>query len=261
MRDGVASETARHVVAHRLRCPRLSTAYGRPEDDEALSVEVAGDVEVGEGRMHAYLCRRTWFFDRVVVDALDGGFRQVVLVGAGYDGRAMRYKHEHARFYEVDHPSTQSDKLERLHRLGLSTGGIAFVGVDLATDDLDAALHRAGLLDDEPSLFVIEGVAAYLGTDVLAAVLGTLRALAAPASRLAISVGFSQLRSEPEAAARAQAFREAVAAMGEPIRNDLGVEGLAALLEASGWAVRHPGDALAPDAARFGLVLATTVAD
>jgi len=257
MRDGVASETARRVAAHRLRCPRVSTTFGRPDDDVALSSDIAAGVEVGEGRMHAYLCRRTSFFDGVVVDALDAGVEQVVTIGAGYDGRALRFCHESTAWYEVDHPTTQADKLERIARLGLSTDGVRFVGVDLTTGALTAGLVRSGFRREVPSLFLVEGVASYLTEDVLLALLGALRSLAADGSQLAISVGLSRLRTDPEALARAAAFREAVAALGEPIRNELSVEGFEALLVRTGWARARPDDA-DPEAATLGLVLATT---
>lgn len=240
MRDGAASETARRVAAHRLGCPREAVAYGRAADDDALGRDVALDVEIHEGRMHRYLCRRTAFFDRVVVRALDGGVRQVVLVGAGYDGRAMRFARPDVRFFEVDHPSTQRDKLARIERLGLSTTGITFVAADLTTDDVVARVRDAGLRTEVASLFVVEGLASYLTEDVLATTLSALRALAGAASLLAVSVGVS--RTGPVGAARVAALRDAVAAMGEPMRNELSDDAFDALLAASSWR-RGEGDA------------------
>jgi methyltransferase (TIGR00027 family) len=233
--EDAASETARRVAAHRLRCPRVATDHGRPHDDESLSADVAADVEVHEGRMHRYLCRRTSFFDHVVVDALDAGVRQIVLVGAGYDGRAMRFARDGVRFFEVDHRATQSDKVARLARLGLSTAGISFVEVDLTTDLLADALGAAGHDAGAPSCFLVEGVAAYLDEATISAMLAALRTIAAPGSRLAISVGFARRATDPEQVARAAAFREAVAALGEPIRNDLSPDEFVAVLARTGW--------------------------
>jgi methyltransferase (TIGR00027 family) len=256
-----ASQTARRVAAHRLRCPRLATTFGRAADDEVLSADVAADVEIHEGRMHRYLCRRTSFFDHVVVDALDADIRQVVLVGAGYDGRAMRFARDGVRFFEVDHPATQADKLARLSRLGLSTTGISFVEVDLTTGVLAERLAAAGLDAAAPSCVLLEGVASYLDEATISSTLRALRALAAPGSTLAVSVGFARRAADPEAAARSAAFREAVAALGEPVRNELSADEFAELLARSGWRRVAANEDLDDGdlASRAGLVVATPV--
>jgi methyltransferase (TIGR00027 family) len=233
VRGDTASETARRVAAHRLACPRLSTAHGRPGDDEVLSRDVARGVDIRFGRMHRYLCRRTSFFDRVVVDALDAGVTQVVIVGAGYDGRAMRYARHDATFFEVDHPATQADKRARLERLGLPATGIRFVTVDLTVDPLADRLAAAGHDPALPSCLVVEGLASYLEVEVLDATLRELRSVTAAGSVLAVSVGVA--RGDVEARIRAARFRSAVAALGEPIRNELTPDAFEVLLAATGW--------------------------
>jgi methyltransferase (TIGR00027 family) len=256
MRDGEASATARRVAAHRLRCPRVPTTFGRPGDDVALATDVAGDAAIREGRLHRYLCRRTSFFDRVVVDAIAAGVRQVVIVGAGYDGRAMRFAHPNVTWFEVDHPATQTDKLARLARLGLSTEGTAYIGIDLRSDPLVARLFGAGLDDAAATLFVLEGLVAYLSEPVLAATLGALRAAAAAGSQLAASVGRSRSGGTREDEARAAALREAVAQLGEPIRNELGAAAFAVVCERAGWRRTRRGVEDDPGAEGLGFVVA-----
>lgn len=261
VRADAASETARRVAAHRLSCPRLRTEEGRPDDDEVLARDVARGVELRLGRMHRYLCRRTAFFDHVVVDALDAGVSQVVIVGAGYDGRAMRYARRDATFFEVDHPATQGDKRARLARLGLDASGIRFVTVDLTTDLLGERLATAGHDATSPSCLLLEGVASYLDVDVLAATLDQLRSVAATGSVLAVSVGVARRDGDPAVEDRAARFRAAVAALGEPIRNELTVGGFDELLAGAGWrAVPVPGLDDAADDAGSGLVTAEPLA-
>jgi hypothetical protein len=62
-----------------------------------------------------------------VVAAIDRGVRQVVVGAAGYDGRAFRYAKPGARWFEVDHPATQRDKLARL---GLDASHVRFIEAD-----------------------------------------------------------------------------------------------------------------------------------
>jgi O-methyltransferase involved in polyketide biosynthesis len=118
VREDSASRTARSVAAHRLDYDRLRTPYGDPAADAALARDVAAGLERPPAtRMHSYLRARTAFFDRVVVNSLGHGVRQVVTGAAGYDGRAVRYARRGVRWFEVDHPATQADKMERITRL------------------------------------------------------------------------------------------------------------------------------------------------
>src|ERR1035441_6673355 len=116
--------------------------------------------------MARYLRARTSFFDRVVVNALDRNVAQVVAVGAGYDGRSLRYAKSGGRWFEVDHPDTQGDKRERLARLGIDAPQVTFVGVDLSDTGLAAALVDGGYQPDAPSMMICEGVAVYLDEPV-----------------------------------------------------------------------------------------------
>ena len=120
MEDGGPSVAARRVAAHRLGFSRVPAAYGVPAADDALAADVAAGLVAPANRMHDYLAVRTSFFDRTVVSAIDHGVRQVVVGAAGYDGRAFRYAKPGVRWFEVDHPATQRDKLERLRRLGIA---------------------------------------------------------------------------------------------------------------------------------------------
>jgi methyltransferase (TIGR00027 family) len=61
----------------------------------------------------AGLAARVLWFDAQVASALDAGVEQVVVIGAGYDSRAWRFRGNGTRFFEVDHPTTQHDKMRR----------------------------------------------------------------------------------------------------------------------------------------------------
>ena len=212
MEDGGPSVTARWVAAHRLGFARVATDYGDPAADEALATDVAAGRAAPANRMHDYLAARTSFFDRTVVSALDRGVGQVVVGAAGYDGRAFRYARPGVRWFEVDHPATQRDKLERLERLGLDASHVRFVEADFTRDPVAGRLRAAGLDPDAPGLFLLEGVAVYLEPAVLEDVLRQFRQVAAPGSSLAISVSLSRPRGDT---ARAR-FQATVAALGEP---------------------------------------------
>ena len=231
MEDGGPSVTARRVAAHRLGFSRVSAVYGVPAADEALAADVAAGLVAPANRMHDYLAARTSFFDRTVVSAIDRGVRQVVVGAAGYDGRAFRYAKPGVSWFEVDHPATQRDKLERLGRLGIAASHVRFVEADFTADPVADRLLAAGLEASVPSLFLLEGVAVYLEPAVLETVLEQFRQVAAPGSRLAISVSLSRKHDE---GARAR-FQAAVAALGEPARSIFDAGQAEDLLARTGW--------------------------
>jgi methyltransferase (TIGR00027 family) len=247
VREGTASRTARGVAALRLEYDRVATDYGDAAADEALSRDVADGLIPQRTPMREYLRARTAFFDRVVVNALERGVTQVVIGGAGYDGRAFRYARPGVRWFEVDHPATQADKRARVTRLGLDAAHIAFVTADFTADPVAGPLRDAGLDPASRALFLFEGVAVYLDRPVIERVLAEFRAATTADSLLAISMS----TGTGNAAARAR-FQARVAAIGEPARTVLAAGEAAALLAAAGWELRE-----ASERQRFaGLLLA-----
>jgi methyltransferase (TIGR00027 family) len=252
VKDGQASITAQRVAALRLTFDREPAQYGDANADEQLARDVAADIRTNDSPMSRYLAARTTFFDRVVVRALDGGMPQVVVAAAGYDGRALRYAKPGVRWYEIDHPDTQSDKQERLDRLGVDTSHITFVPVDFTTDDIAAAMANTTHDPKRPSLVLCEGVAVYLERSVLETLLRGLRSIAATRSRLAISLSVES--TDPAAADRRAAFQAAVAAIGEPARTVLTADEATSFLTDTGW--RATATAGQERARRAGLVTA-----
>jgi methyltransferase (TIGR00027 family) len=131
---------------------------------------------IGPGLL-PYAIARTTFIDEALAAALRRGTSQVVILGAGYDTRALRTPSiETAVVYEVDHPDTQAFKHARLDAdLEAIRERIRFVGLDFDRQDLGERLRSAGFRFDRPSFVIWEGVTQYLPE---AAVDATLRTLA-----------------------------------------------------------------------------------
>src|SRR5256714_3111719 len=195
--------------------------------------------------MDLYLRARTAFFDRVVLAALERGVTQVVVVAAGYDGRAQRYAKPGVTWFEVDHPATQADKRARLARLGIEAPHVAFVAADLVEPGLADALAEHGHDAATPSLMLAEGLIVYLDEEVVAAMARELRAAAAPGSPLAVSA--SPIVDEE----RRQRFAASVEAIGEPARSHTSATETQRLLEAAG----RPATDLPERAHEAGFVL------
>jgi methyltransferase (TIGR00027 family) len=190
-------------------------------------------ARLGRNRTFAWLAARTRFFDDAVTDALDAGIAQVVVVAAGYDSRAWRLARDGVRFFEVDHPATQTDKRRRAPQ-----GGPCYVPVEFGVDSLRDALLAAGYRIDEPSVFIVEGVTMYLTEPQVRDLLDTLKSLAAAGSRLAVNFG---LGVEAAAAASASRAGAALARLhftlsGERITFRPTVQHAADVVAGTGWA-------------------------
>jgi methyltransferase (TIGR00027 family) len=107
-------------------------------------------------------CVRHRAVDELVVRALDAGFRQVVIVGAGYDMRAARFARDGVRFVEVDAPATQEKKREILSRAVAPRVAVERAGVDLMEGTLEDALAATAFDWHLDTCFVVEGVVHYL---------------------------------------------------------------------------------------------------
>jgi methyltransferase (TIGR00027 family) len=131
---------------------------------------------------------RTRFFDDQVEAAIAAGIGQIVILGAGYDDRALRFRTPGVAFVELDHPATQHDKARRLHALREPGALPTLAPADFAHDDVDSVLEEAGHDATRTSLFVGEGLLAYLDEATIVRLLSTLGDRAHPGSRLALSL-------------------------------------------------------------------------
>jgi methyltransferase (TIGR00027 family) len=179
----------------------------------------------GRSRMAERLERRTRWFDKVTLRCIEEGISQVVIVAAGYDCRALRFRTPGVQFVELDHPATQSDKQRILHEMGVDVADVAYAAADFIVDDVGAALAAAGQNADHATLFLVEGLLIYLPEDVIVSLLSALRARATPESRLAVSISRG----------RSSEFRARVAALGEHARSSFSEDEASALLHRCGW--------------------------
>jgi methyltransferase (TIGR00027 family) len=198
------------VAVARAALERSASPTGDPEGDVALASSLAEGVEwpVRDSEHErrtlreslGFIRARTVFFDDAVLGAIGRGVTQVVILGAGYDGRALRFRTPGVRFFEVDHPATQIDKLRRLAALGVATTGITFVEADFTEPGLEQRLADAGHRVDEPTEFLLEGVLRYLPEVAVHDLLARVRRRAAAGSELAVSITTREPAEDDDAA-------------------------------------------------------------
>jgi methyltransferase (TIGR00027 family) len=131
---------------------------------------------------------RTAAIDKAVRDAIAGGARELVILGAGYDGRAWRMPElAGVKVYEVDHPATQGAKRARLAELPDARAIVSFVSIDFERERLDTVLERAGHDRSVPTCWIWEGVVMYLTRDAMRATLASIAGRSAPGSTLIVN--------------------------------------------------------------------------
>lgn len=219
-----ASSTADMVAAFRAR----ATNKPSPVCNDPYAAILAG----ADGQAHAteyekavpaielWVALRTARLDDSTREAIASGIGQIVILGAGLDTRAARLASSGVRFFEVDTPQTQREKLARLAKLdGYPIAAATYVECDFETDDFLDRLVASGFDAAAPAFFIWEGVTYYLPEEAVRATLVRLASGTHPESVVAFDFFGnrfvkSELRDEMDRAARNR-----VAEMGEPLRS------------------------------------------
>ena len=257
------SRTSQAVALARAGLDRPHTPEGDPQAQRKLC---AGMAPASAGWLGPQIAARTGFFDEQVLAAISAGVRQIVICGAGYDDRALRFRTTGVRFFELDHPGTQADKGRRLADLSVAVNGpagptppggdprhndaaagLTLVEADFRSDDVGAVLAGCGQDGGQPTLFLCEGLLVYLDQPTIAGLLGGLAARAAAGSTLTASLSVHPPGVDSgRVVAAANARRRA--AQSEPWRTILPADAHLALLARAGWHVAATVDAATLDA-------------
>jgi len=181
------SRTSQFVGQVRAGMARPHSPDGDPDSQKDLCAGM-GDLGTNESPMRSALEARTRYVDARLVEAIAAGVSQIVILGAGYDDRALRFRTPGVRFFEVDHPSTQIDKSRRLDDMRANREGLNLVPADFQSHDLGTALAEAGHDPRSPTMFICEGVLVYLDEVTIMDLLSTARKRSADSSRLVASL-------------------------------------------------------------------------
>jgi methyltransferase (TIGR00027 family) len=173
--------TARVFLNEKGKRSLAKTTHAAREGKRGIGLESAR-------AMADLIALRTAAIDTAVRDAIAAGATQLVILGAGYDGRAWRMPElAGVRVFEVDHPATQGDKRAHLSELPPATGLVSFVSIDFERESLGAVLDRAGHDRSSPTCWIWEGVVMYLTRDAMRATAGGIAGRSAPGSTLIVN--------------------------------------------------------------------------
>ncbi|MDQ6631324.1 MAG: class I SAM-dependent methyltransferase [Verrucomicrobiota bacterium] len=122
-----------------------------------------------------YLLRKL-FLEEIARAALREEFRQVVILGAGFDTLALRLCREHpkAHFVEIDHPMTQCVKQAALFRRRLKFENLVFIPADFSRQNLEQLFsENPHIKSADDTLIIAEGILMYLTPPKVAALFET----------------------------------------------------------------------------------------
>jgi len=193
--------------------------------------------------VYRYHHARTCHLDYYLVDALPH-IDQIVILGAGFDTRAFRFADRIANtpLFEVDHPSTQTLKRQRLKQLKQWPDNITLVPADLRTEALIDVLTNAGFNPELSTFFIWEGVTMYLPDEAIRNTLGVV-SKCAPGSRIIFDYWYDDVFKNPDSYATAQANFRCVEKKGEPYLSGLPDQDLSPYLSSIGLDLIDNADA------------------
>jgi len=120
--------------------------------------------------LHEYVFVRTKVMDSAFMEALDAHFSQIILLGAGFDTRAMRFadRNRGTKIFELDAPTTQQAKVGVLRRKKIPLPeDLIFAPINFDREEIANALAHAGYQTGQRCLFLWEGVTMYLSAQAV----------------------------------------------------------------------------------------------
>lgn len=118
---------------------------------------------------YEYIISRTKLIDEIVQNHANE-IEQVLIFGAGFDSRAIRFKDElkHATVFELESPITQAAKLEKLKEKNIELPpNLKFISIDFNKESLHKKLDESGFQKDKRTLFILEGLTYYLDQEAI----------------------------------------------------------------------------------------------
>jgi methyltransferase (TIGR00027 family) len=137
-----------------------------------------------------HVARRKLWIEATARRAIEEGYRQVVVIGAGLDalGTVLAREQTASRIIELDHPATQRVKAAALSAAGAA--GIELLPVDLSTTTLHEALgvnSARPRLSADDTVVIAEGLLMYMPEEKVALLLGQIASLPVPRIRAVLT--------------------------------------------------------------------------
>jgi methyltransferase (TIGR00027 family) len=186
-KDGTAQGVAKQRLFESLAKPKNRVIYDPYADKFVLG---AGLIKLMGHKLgvwltktlapgfHEHLISRTRFIDNLIENSAADGFKQYVILGAGYDTRAHRLNFpQELKIFEVDQAEVQHRKRSKLPKNPPNAENVTYVSVDFNHQTLKEELLKAGFDQNKPTVFTLEGVSQYISKEAVQSTLNEIASL------------------------------------------------------------------------------------
>lgn len=103
---------------------------------------------------------RTKFIDKIIKE---NNFDQIVILGAGFDSRFIRFYNPKTKFFEIDIKETQQNKINLIKKSKFKINeNTFFIPLNLNHGDIKNKLIKKSFDPTKKTLFILEGLIMYL---------------------------------------------------------------------------------------------------
>jgi methyltransferase (TIGR00027 family) len=137
--------------------------------------------------IYEYVIARTKYIDKIFKESIENGIDQILIFGAGFDSRAIRFteKNIKTKIFELDSLHTQTAKIKQFRKKGISIpNNTIFIPIDFNVDSVSEKLELNGFKRNKTTLFIMEGLIMYLNKEAVDELFKLIYELAVPESRL-----------------------------------------------------------------------------
>ena len=112
---------------------------------------------------------RTKYIDDLLEQTISDGVEQVIILGAGFDTRALRLNFlKKFSIIEIDHPATSNIKIKKLeNKIGNLPSNVKYYQLDFEKQNLTDLATKYNLNLDIPTTIIWEGVTNYLNQEAV----------------------------------------------------------------------------------------------
>jgi methyltransferase (TIGR00027 family) len=115
--------------------------------------------------IYQYVIARTKYIDSVFQQAIKNGIDQVLILGAGFDSRGIRFSgsNNNIKVYEIDTYYTQKAKIKQYKKRKIQKPeNNIFISIDFEKEDIKTKLTENKFDGNKKTLFILEGLTMYL---------------------------------------------------------------------------------------------------
>ena len=179
---------------------------------------------------------RAAYCERVLLHEITLGTKQYVILGAGLDTFSFRHRELENKIevFEVDHPSTQKFKKERIKEAELEVPNhLHFVSMDFTKGFSYEQLQNEGF-ENKKTFFSLLGVSYYLTKEELSSLIECLFEMVPEGSSIVFDYPDENLFTEKGLSNRVENMVKMAAIGGEPMKSCFSYAEMEALLEKAG---------------------------